>query len=92
MVCGALCRFDALITRVRQRKNMAARLLALACAVHQASSFAAPLSRPAGVVVDELLPLLDEGGTTRSRNKSPETIKQIDACLEREAGAAQGVG
>jgi hypothetical protein len=67
---------------------MAARLLALACAVHQAESFAAPLSRPAGVVVDELLPLLDEGGTTRSRNKSPETIKQIDACLEelREAG------
>ena len=66
----------------------AARLLALACAVHQAESFAAPLSRPAGVVVDELLPLLDEGGTTRSRNKSPETIKQIDACLEelREAG------
>ena len=67
---------------------MAARLLALACAVHQADSFAAPLSRPAGVVVDELLPLLDEGGTTRSRNKSPETIKQIDACLAelREAG------
>ena len=66
----------------------AARLLALACAVHQAESFAAPLSRPAGVVVDKLLPLLDEGGTTRSRNKSPETIKQIDACLEelREAG------
>ena len=67
---------------------MAARILTLACVVHQASSFAAPLSRPAGVVVDELLPLLDEGGTTRSRNKSPETIKQIDACLEelREAG------
>ena len=66
----------------------AARLLALACAVHQASSFAAPLSRPAGVVVDELLPLLDEGGTTRSRNKSPETISKIDACLDelREAG------
>ena len=67
---------------------MAARLLTLACVVHQASSFAAPLSRPAGVVVDELLPLLDEGGTTRSRNKSPETISKIDACLEelREAG------
>mmetsp|Transcript_26226 Transcript_26226/g.68135 ORF Transcript_26226/g.68135 Transcript_26226/m.68135 type:complete len:317 (-) Transcript_26226:9-959(-) len=67
---------------------MAARILTLAGVVHQASSFAAPLSRPAGVVVDELLPLLDEGGTTRSRNKSPETIKQIDACLAelREAG------
>ena len=34
---------------------MAARLLTLACVVHQASSFAAPRSRPAGVVVDELL-------------------------------------
>ena len=67
---------------------MTARLLALACAVHQADSFAAPLSRPAGVVVDELLPLLDEGGTTRSRNKSPASINRIDACLEelREAG------
>ena len=78
------CKFDANQAVI----SMAARILTLACVVHQASSFAAPLSRPAGVVVDELLPLLDEGGTTRSRNKSPETIKQIDACLEelREAG------
>ena len=78
------CKFDANQAVI----SMAARILTLACVVHQASSFAAPLSRPAGVVVDELMPLLDEGGTTRSRNKSPETIKQIDACLEelREAG------
>ena len=67
---------------------MFARILTLFSVLHYASSFSAPLSRPAGVVVDELLPLLDEGGTTRSRNKSPETISKIDACLEelREAG------
>ena len=91
---GAYLRLDALIARVQRRKSISDWL-------HACSPWPAPCTkqralrplcrvRLASSSTSSCL-LLDEGGTTRSRNKSPETISKIDACSRswREAAAAR---
>ena len=70
---------------------MAARILTLACVVHQASSFAAPLSRPAGVVVDELLaPFRADCGLYEAYVR-PDGLPQLHCRLAVLRGADDGV-